>query len=119
MDEIHVTGIRAYGYVGFLPEEQRLGQWFQVDMTLWLDITAAAQSDRLEDTYDYRYALTTVQKLIETSTYQLIESLIEAIAQAILQQDQRIQKVRVRLSKVAPPIPNFSGQIGIEITRTP
>ncbi len=36
MDCIHVTGIRAYGYTGYLPEEQSLGQWFEVDLKLWL-----------------------------------------------------------------------------------
>ncbi len=30
MDTIHVTGIRAYGYTGYLAEEQVLGQWFEV-----------------------------------------------------------------------------------------
>ena len=32
MDCIHLTGIRGYSYVGYLPEEKVLGQWFEVDL---------------------------------------------------------------------------------------
>lgn len=37
MDSIHVTGIRCYGYTGLLPEEQVLGQWFEVDRATRLE----------------------------------------------------------------------------------
>ncbi|HEY9734659.1 MAG TPA: dihydroneopterin aldolase, partial [Trichocoleus sp.] len=49
-DHIHVTGIRAYGYIGALPEENVLGQWFEVDLTLWLDLAPAGESDDLTQT---------------------------------------------------------------------
>ena len=39
MDCIYLTGIRAYGYTGYLKEEQVLGQWFEVDVKLWLDLS--------------------------------------------------------------------------------
>ena len=35
--KIYLKGVRAYGYVGYLPEENVLGQWFEVDATLWVD----------------------------------------------------------------------------------
>jgi len=38
MDCIHLTEF-APGYTGYLPEEQVLGQWFEVDVTLWLDLS--------------------------------------------------------------------------------
>ena len=46
MDAIHLTNIRAYGYTGALPAENVLGQWFQVDIILYLDLAEAAESDR-------------------------------------------------------------------------
>ncbi|HEY9813013.1 MAG TPA: dihydroneopterin aldolase, partial [Candidatus Sericytochromatia bacterium] len=54
MDCIHLTKIRCYGYTGFLPEEQILGQWFEVDLSLWLDLSQAGKSDAIADTLDYR-----------------------------------------------------------------
>jgi dihydroneopterin aldolase len=117
MDSIQLTGIRCYGYVGYLPEEQVLGQWFEVDLTLWLDLAAAGESDEISDTLDYRRAIETVKQLVKTAKFALVEKLANAIAQAILKLD-RVQQVQVRLIKCAAPIPDFDGKIIIDITRT-
>ena len=117
MDAIEVNGIRSYGYTGFLPEERVLGQWFVVDLTLWLDLRTAGISDDLTDTVDYRQTIDIVKQTIKTAKFALVEKLAEVIAQKILTLDA-IAKVRVRLSKPAPPIPDFSGSIVIDITRS-
>ena len=116
MDCIQVTGIRCYGYTGYLPEEQVLGQWFEVDLTLWLDLTPAGQSDDIADTLDYRQAIEIVKQLVKTSKFALVEKLASAIASVLLGLD-RVQQVRVLLSKPAAPIPDFGGKITIDITR--
>ena len=116
LDCIHINGIRAYGYIGFLPEEQILGQWFEVDLMIWTDLAAAGQSDELSQTYDYSSDLAKIQHLIQTVKYKLIEKLAAEIAAIVLTSPQ-VQQVRVRLTKPNPPIPNFSGQIVLEITR--
>ena len=117
MDCIQVTGIRCYGYTGYLPEEQVLGQWFEVDLTLWLDLTPAGQSDDIADTLDYRQAIEIVKQLVKTSKVALVEKLASAIASAMLGLE-RVQQVRVLLSKPAAPIPDFGGKITVDITRT-
>lgn len=113
---MQINGIRAYGYTGFLPEEQVLGQWFQVDLTVWLDLSAAGESDRLEQTYDYSKVVPAVQQLVQTLKPKLLEKLAEEIAALVLVSNQ-IAQVKVRLTKLQPPIPNFDGQIVLEITR--
>ncbi|MCX7593661.1 MAG: dihydroneopterin aldolase [Fischerella sp.] len=118
MDCIHVKGIRAYGYTGFLPEEQVLGQWFEVDLKLWLDIDSAAKSDAIADTVDYRRVINLVQHLVKTSKFALVERLVATIADSILQECDRLTQVQVILSKPAAPIPDFGGKISIEVTRT-
>ncbi|HEY9844991.1 MAG TPA: dihydroneopterin aldolase [Candidatus Caenarcaniphilales bacterium] len=116
MDRICITGIRSYGYVGALPEEQVLGQWFEVAVTLWLDLTLPGHSDRLEDTLDYRTVIDKVQQLVQTARFKLIECLAAAIAENLLD-DQPVAQVQVRLTKLAAPIPNFGGQVTVELTR--
>ncbi|MBW4666188.1 MAG: dihydroneopterin aldolase [Cyanomargarita calcarea GSE-NOS-MK-12-04C] len=118
MDCIALTGIRCYGYTGYLPEEQLLGQWFEVDVRLWLDISTAAQSDAIEDTLDYRSVISQVQHLVKTSKFALIERLVYAIADSILEASDRVTQVQVILSKPAAPIPDFGGKISIEIIKT-
>lgn len=117
MDCIQLEKISCYGYTGYLPEEQVLGQWFEVDVTLWLDLCAAGKSDAIEDTIDYRNIITSVQHLVKTSKFALIERLAAAIAQSILA-TKGIEQVKVRLSKPAAPIPDFGGKITVEIIRS-
>lgn len=115
-DCIHLNNIRAFGYTGFLPEEQILGQWFQVDLTLRLNLSLAGKSDRLEETYDYSSAVVAVQELVKTAKFKLIEKLSAEIADIMLASSQ-VEQVTVRLTKLNPPIPNFTGTVAIEITR--
>ncbi|MDB9312910.1 dihydroneopterin aldolase [Spirulina sp. CS-785/01] len=116
-DKIHVTGIRGYGYSGDLPEEQVLGQWFEVDLILFLDLTKAGECDSLAATFDYRSAITITQTIIEQQKYSLIERLATVILEQILASDSRLEQVQIRLSKLAAPIPNFSGKITVELSR--
>ena len=117
MDSIQVSGIRAYGYVGYLPEEKVLGQWFEVDLTLWIDLSAAGKSDDIADTLDYREAIAIVKEQITTAQFNLVEKLVSAIADKILSLE-KVSQVRVKLSKPAAPIPDFSGRITLDITRS-
>ena len=116
MDCIQLTGIRCYGYTGYLPEEQVLGQWFEVDVTLWLNLRVAGKSDAIEDTLDYRSIISSVQQLVKNSKFALVERLATAIAESILESSS-VAQVQVRLTKPAAPIPDFSGKITIELTR--
>ncbi|HIK44182.1 MAG TPA: dihydroneopterin aldolase [Leptolyngbyaceae cyanobacterium M65_K2018_010] len=117
MDAIHLTGIRAYGYTGALPEENTLGQWFEADVILYLDLSLASQSDRLSDTHDYRPLIAQTQQIIRDQKFVLIERLAGAIAAAALASDSRLQRVKVRVTKLTPPIPDFSGQVAVEMSR--
>jgi dihydroneopterin aldolase len=116
-DTIQIKGIRSYGYIGLLPEEQILGQWFEVDLILWVDLYKAGYSDEISDTVDYRQAIAQVKQIISKEKFALVEKLANAIADAILK-IERVEQVRVALTKVSPPIPDFGGQILIDITRS-
>jgi len=118
MDCIHLTGIRGYGYVGYLPEEKILGQWFEVDLKLWVDLAQATETDAIKDTVDYRNIISLVQNLLKTSKFDLLERLAGAIANAILQESSLTTQVQVILTKPAAPIPDFDGNIRIELTRS-
>jgi 7,8-dihydroneopterin aldolase/epimerase/oxygenase len=116
MDCIHLTGIRCYGYTGALPEEQVLGQWFGVDLTLWVDLSPSGQTDQLSDTLDYRQVIQRVEARIADEKYQLIERLATVIVEDLLE-FEFLERVKIRLAKLAVPIPNFTGQVAVEIQR--
>jgi 7,8-dihydroneopterin aldolase/epimerase/oxygenase len=115
-DRIQLSDIRCYGYVGFLPEEQVLGQWFVVDLGIDLDLAAAGRSDALDDTLDYRAVIDRTKTLVKTAKFALVERLAQAIADEILAFSQ-VVRVNVRLHKPSAPIPEFGGCITIDITR--
>lgn len=115
MDCLILRGIRGYGYTGVLSEEQRLGQWFEVDLRIYMDLSLAGYSDDLCDTLHYGPLIAQVQDLLRNARFALIERLATAIADLVLGYPM-VEKVEVCLIK-KPPIPDFAGQVQVEITR--
>ena len=118
MDIIHINDIKAFGYLGVLPEENVLGQWFHVDLKIFIDLSKAGKTDALEDTHSYVEIVQATKNLIQTKKYKLIESLADAIATHALDSDHRIQQITVKVTKPTPPIPDFGGTVGVEINRS-
>ena len=52
-DRIELRGLTVRGNHGVFEHERRDGQDFILDITVWIDLAAAAASDQLADTYDY------------------------------------------------------------------
>ncbi len=117
MDTIRLSGIKAYGYTGALPEENILGQWFEAEITLYINLVRASQSDDLADTCDYRGIIDNAMGIIREARFSLIERLAGEIASSTLTADQRLQQVTVKVTKLSPPIADFRGQISVEMTR--
>ena len=117
MDTLTVKGIQVYGYTGYFPEEQVLGQWFSIDLIFRLNLAQAGATDELPDTLDYSQAVTLVQTIVKTTKVKTIEKLADVIANRLLT-ETIAQEVTVRLTKCQPPIPDFSGEIVLEITRS-
>jgi len=117
LDAIEITGIRCYGYTGYFPEEQVLGQWFEVDLTIWMDLSLTGSDDQLSNTLNYADVVERVTNLLETSRFKTIEKLNAVIIEAVLA-FAPVQKVHSRLVKVSPPIPRFAGRIAIAMTRS-
>ena len=47
MDTLRLSAIRAWGYTGFFDAEQELGQWFEVDLAIQLDLSICGADDEL------------------------------------------------------------------------
>lgn len=116
-DAIAISGIRGYGYTGFFDAEQTLGQWFEVDLRLHLDLARCGSSDALAHSLNYAEVVALVKTLIETSRFRTIERLTTVISEALLALPP-VKHVAIRLTKVAAPIPGFDGRIAIEMERS-
>lgn len=58
-----------------------------------------------------------VQRIIQTSKFALLERLAAELANRVMDYPQ-VQRVGLRLTKVAAPIPDFTGEITIELRRS-
>jgi len=83
-DRISITGISGHGFHGVLDFEKAEGQVFIVDVVLETDIRAAASTDDLALTIDYGVIAELVHAHITGEAYDLIETLVERIAGAVL-----------------------------------
>jgi dihydroneopterin aldolase len=104
---IELIGLVVFGRHGYLEEERRLGQRFLVD--LWVDVDeAAATSDRIEDTVDYRRLATLVRGVFSGPERLLLEGLAGAVADGIVARFHAVDRVRVRVRKpdvvLDPPV---------------
>ncbi|WP_150522857.1 dihydroneopterin aldolase [Roseibium sediminis] len=117
MDAIHLEDLAFYAYHGVYDEEAKLGQRFHVDLTCWLDLKSASESDNYSDTVCYASLAKTVEKAVTTTRFNLIERLAGAIAQSLFEADERIQRVRVRVHKPGAPLPIAAGKVSVEILR--
>ena len=109
-----LSGLTAFGYHGNKPAERKLGQTFTADLEVTIDSRKAAATDRIEDTISYPLLEKTARKILEGEPANLLETVAERIATAILKHREVI-RVTVRVSK-RPPLPNLNAFI-VEITR--
>ncbi|MBV9868093.1 MAG: dihydroneopterin aldolase [Abitibacteriaceae bacterium] len=116
MDRILLNGLAFFGYHGCHPSERELGQKFIVDIELECDLTAAGESDDLQDTIDYMSIYNAAREVIEGEPAQLLESLAQRIADFALR-DERVESAWVRIRKPHIALPGMVDYLGVEITR--
>ena len=115
-DKIILVGLKFYGYHGVLPEEKKLGQWFEVDIELTGEFTKAASSDQLEDTLDYSQIYGDVRQLVEGESLNLLESLTSRIADKLMEYN-RVEKAMVRVKKPGAPLGGPLAFAAVEMVR--
>lgn len=115
LDRIDVDDLQCRAIIGIYPAERIQYQDVLVQLSMWTDIAKASKSDSIEDALDYKRVTKRVIELVRDSRYQLIETLIEDVAQTILREFD-VERVRVRVDK--PGALRFARSVGITIERT-
>ncbi|HVU18083.1 MAG TPA: dihydroneopterin aldolase [Candidatus Didemnitutus sp.] len=115
--KIHLKNMAFYGYHGALAEENALGQRFQVDLTLTLDIAEAARTDRLENTADYVEIYALCRKVLEQDRVKLIETLASHLLDQVLSANPRIDEATVVIRKPSVPLAGALDFVAIEASK--
>ena len=113
---ITINNIQIYAYHGCLKEETIVGGNYRVNVKIFTDYSAAAQNDDLSETIDYCHVYEIVKKSMKTRS-KLIEHAAQNIADALKKGIRRIEKVSVRLTKIAPPVNGAIGSVSVVAER--
>ena len=97
--------------------EKLQAQRFEVDVELELDLGPAGRTDNLGQTIDYGPLYEQVRSIVSGRPVDLLETLAQSIAEAVLAADLRIQAVTVRVRKPGVKLGGPLDYAGVEITR--
>lgn len=114
MDSVFIRDLRVDTVVGIYDWERRIRQTVSLDLDMGTDIRAAAASDRIEDTLDYKAVAKRVAQFVSAQQFQLVETLAEKVAALILD-EFKIRQVKVTVHK--PGAVSGSKSVGVSIER--
>ena len=103
---LFLSGIHAHGHHGARPGEKDERQPFVIDLDLEVD----AEADDIGATADYRDLVDAVRELVETGSFDLIESMARTVAERLLG-FEHVTKATVVVHK-----PNAARRLGIDGT---
>ncbi|MBT1703877.1 dihydroneopterin aldolase [Chryseosolibacter indicus] len=101
--KISLEGLEFHAFHGVYPHERESGNWFEVDISVETDFTAGAQTDELNGTVNYETLFRLIKEEMEKPS-RLLETVVENIVNAVMDQLKAVGKVEVKLSKLNPPI---------------
>jgi dihydroneopterin aldolase len=116
MDRIIAKGLRFAGCHGVLAREKSQPQQFLVDVEIIKDLKKAAIYDSVAFTVNYQEVFQEVKRIVEKETFNLIETLADAIAEQILARFQ-VDSVEVTVYKPDAPVDGIFDYFAVKIKR--
>lgn len=112
--KISLEKMRFYAYPGVAAQERTVGNWFEVDVSVWVDCSAAMRSDCVDDTLNYAELYDTLRnEMIVPSN--LLEHCVGRMINAVLERFPQVEQVLLRLAKTPPPIRGKVGSAAVEM----
>jgi dihydroneopterin aldolase/2-amino-4-hydroxy-6-hydroxymethyldihydropteridine diphosphokinase len=115
-DRIVLQGISARGFHGVLDFEKSDGQDFVVDVSLEVDLRRPGRSDLLAHTVNYAEVAADIVELITGPSLDLIETLADQIAAAVLRRPL-VQAAEVTVHKPQAPVGVPFGDVRVVVER--
>jgi 7,8-dihydroneopterin aldolase/epimerase/oxygenase len=118
VDKIEIKNMQFYGYHGVFSEETRLGQRFNIDLTVFTDLSNAGNTDNLDYSINYAELYSICKDVVEGKPFKLIEAVAETIAKRILGTYEKVSDCTVKVIKPDPPIQGHYQHVSVEIKRS-
>lgn len=110
---IRLKNLKFFAHHGVLPEETRLGQRFEIDLEYQLQSLPSSMDDQIGNTVSYAEVYDTIERIATTQTFKLLESLADALLEAIKSQF-RVSSIIVRIRKPSVPISGILDTVEVE-----
>ncbi len=79
-DRIYISNLKVQAIIGIFGWERKVRQEISIDLEIALNSKKAAETDAIEDTFDYKAITKAIIAYVESSSFQLQETLAEGIA---------------------------------------
>ncbi len=116
-DEIRIEDLEVFANHGVFPEENTLGQKFVVSAVLFTDTRKAGKTDDLKASIHYGEVSAFVTEFLQRNTYQLLERAAEELAEALLLEWDRIERVSLEIKKPWAPVRLPLKTVSVKIER--
>ncbi len=117
LDQIHIRNLEVFGRHGVFPEENRLGQKFIINATLYITTREAGLKDDLTKSVHYGEVSHFMTSYMTEHTFGLIETAAEQMARAVLLHFPAMQRITLEILKPWAPIGLPLEAVSVEITR--
>jgi dihydroneopterin aldolase len=115
-DRITLTGVRVRAHHGVFDFEREQGQEFVIDVSVAVDLSAAASGDDLGRTVHYGELAEAVVAAVERDPVDLIETVAERVA-AVALAHPAVEEVEVTVHKPEAPIEVPFADVAVTIVR--
>ena len=116
-DEIRIEDLEVFANHGVFPEENTLGQKFVVSAVLFTDTRMAGKTDDLTASIHYGEVSAFITEFLQKNTYQLLERAAEELAEALLLEWDRIEKISIEIKKPWAPVRLPLKTVSVKIER--
>lgn len=114
---IHLNGLKIYAFHGVLPQENKVGAEFTLNLRLKTDFSRASQTDDLNYTLNYAEVFQAVKEEMKIPS-QLLEHVVQRIAERLFRDFSTLTEVKIALFKQNPPMGADCRETGVESTYT-
>lgn len=116
MGIIQVNNIKVYAFHGCLEEEGKIGSEYSVDIEIKADLRKSSKTDDLVDTVDYVHLNHIVKEEMAIRS-KLLEEVAQRILNRFFKEIRMIQKAKVSVAKINPPIGGNVEEVVIILTK--
>ncbi|MDA9593780.1 dihydroneopterin aldolase [Flavobacteriaceae bacterium] len=116
MVEIYLKNVRCYCFHGCLKEESIIGSEYLVNLWAKGALGKASLTDKIDDAIDYVFLNKVVVEEMSIPS-KLLETVAERILNRVLNEDNKIQKITVSVSKICPPINGDVESVAVKLSK--